>query len=79
MLFSSIKYSGSLAASSSYANDSNFWVVPNFGQMIYEQGYLTQTTVTLVRGVAAMIAIFAISLFVYIKDAVLENSTALLR
>jgi hypothetical protein len=47
--------------------------------MIYEQGYLTQTTVTLVRGVAAMIAIFAISLFVYIKDAVLENSTALLR
>jgi gluconate:H+ symporter, GntP family len=46
----------------SHANDSYFWVVTNFGQMKAEEGYLTQTAVTLVMGVAAMISIFALSL-----------------
>lgn len=46
----------------SHANDSYFWVVTNFGQMKAEEGYLTQTAVTLVMGIAAMIAIFALSL-----------------
>ena len=47
----------------SHANDSYFWVVTNFGQMKAEEGYLTQTAVTLVMGVVAMISIFALSLF----------------
>lgn len=47
----------------SHANDSYFWVVTNFGQMKTEQGYITQTAVTLVMGVVAMISIFALSLF----------------
>lgn len=46
----------------SHANDSYFWVVTNFGQMKAEEGYLTQTAVTLVMGIAAMISIFALSL-----------------
>jgi gluconate:H+ symporter, GntP family len=37
--------------------------VTNFGQMKAEEGYLTQTAVTLVMGVVAMISIFALSLF----------------
>ncbi|MDP2813917.1 MAG: GntP family permease [Erysipelotrichaceae bacterium] len=47
----------------SHANDSYFWVVTNFGQMKAEEGYLTQTAVTLVMGIAAMAGIFAVSLF----------------
>ena len=47
----------------SHANDSYFWVVTNFGQMKAEEGYLTQTAVTLVMGIAAMVGIFAVSLF----------------
>jgi gluconate:H+ symporter, GntP family len=47
----------------SHANDSYFWVVTNFGQMKAEEGYLTQTAVTLVMGIAAMVSIFALSLF----------------
>ncbi len=47
----------------SHANDSYFWVVTNFGQMKAEDGYLTQTAVTLVMGIAAMAGIFAVSLF----------------
>ena len=47
----------------SHANDSYFWVVTNFGQMKAEEGYLTQTAVTLVMGIAAMAGIFAFSLF----------------
>ena len=46
----------------SHANDSYFWVVTNFGQMKAEEGYLTQTAVTLVMDIAAMISIFALSL-----------------
>jgi gluconate:H+ symporter, GntP family len=54
---------GAGAMTVSHANDSYFWVVTNFGQMKAEEGYLTQTAVTLVMGVAAMVAIFAVSLF----------------
>lgn len=46
----------------SHANDSYFWVVTNFGDMTPEDGYKTQTAVTLVMGVVSMIAIFALSL-----------------
>jgi GntP family gluconate:H+ symporter len=54
---------GAGAMTVSHANDSYFWVVTNFGQMKAEEGYLTQTAVTLVMGVAAMAGIFAVSLF----------------
>lgn len=47
----------------SHANDNYFWVVTNFGQMKTEEGYLTQTAVTLIMGIAAMAGIFAVSLF----------------
>lgn len=47
----------------SHANDSYFWVVTNFGQIKAEDGYLTQTAVTLIMGIAAMAGIFAVSLF----------------
>ncbi len=47
----------------SHANDSYFWVVTNFGGMKTEDGYATQTGVTLVMGIAAMAAIFFLSLF----------------
>lgn len=47
----------------SHANDSYFWVVTNFGQMKTEEGYITQTAVTLVMGIVAMITIFVFSLF----------------
>jgi GntP family gluconate:H+ symporter len=46
----------------SHANDSYFWVVTNFGDMTPEDGYKTQTAVTLVMGVVSMVAIFALSL-----------------
>ncbi|MCF0127224.1 MAG: GntP family permease, partial [Pseudobutyrivibrio sp.] len=49
----------------SHANDSYFWVVSNFGGMTPDQGYKTQTMVTLVEGVCSMIGIFIISLFVH--------------
>jgi GntP family gluconate:H+ symporter len=47
----------------SHANDSYFWVVTNFGKMTPDQGYKTQTLLTLVLGVSAMIGIFVLSLF----------------
>jgi GntP family gluconate:H+ symporter len=46
----------------SHANDSYFWVVTNFGEMKTEEGYRTQTLMTLVIGIAAMIEIFILSL-----------------
>jgi GntP family gluconate:H+ symporter len=48
----------------SHANDSYFWVVTNFGDMTPEQGYKTQTMVTLVLGITSMIGIFALSLII---------------
>jgi GntP family gluconate:H+ symporter len=46
----------------SHANDSYFWVVTNFGAMTPDQGYRTQTVVTLVEGIAAMVGVYLISL-----------------
>lgn len=54
---------GAGAMTVSHANDSYFWVVTNFGDMDPEQGYKTQTMVTLILGVSAMVEIFVLSLF----------------
>ncbi|WP_070000294.1 GntP family permease [Cellulosilyticum sp. I15G10I2] len=54
---------GAGAMTVSHANDSYFWVVTNFGKMKAQDGYKTQTMVTLVMGVVAMVSIFVISLF----------------
>ena len=53
---------GAGAMTVSHANDSYFWVVTNFGQMTPEQGYKTQTMLTLALGLASMIGIFIMSL-----------------
>ena len=55
---------GAGAMTVSHANDSYFWVVTNFGEMQPEQGYKTQTMMTLVIGIAAMVEIFLLSLFI---------------
>jgi GntP family gluconate:H+ symporter len=54
---------GAGAMTVSHANDSYFWVVTNFGQLKPEDGYKTQTMVTLLMGLASMIFIWIISLF----------------
>jgi len=54
---------GAGAMTVSHANDSYFWVVTNFGKMTPDQGYKTQTVLTLIMGVAAIIGIFILSLF----------------
>jgi GntP family gluconate:H+ symporter len=54
---------GAGAMTVSHANDSYFWVVTNFGHMTPEQGYKTQTTVTLIEGLCAMAGVFVLSLF----------------
>lgn len=46
----------------SHANDSYFWVVTNFGAMSPEKGYKTQSVMTLIMGIAAIIQIFLLSL-----------------
>ena len=56
---------GAGAMTVSHANDSYFWVVSNFGGMTPEQGYKTQTVVTLVEGLCAMAGIFILSLFLH--------------
>lgn len=48
----------------SHANDSYFWVVTNFGEMKTEDGYKTQSLGTLVIGIAAIINVLIVSLFV---------------
>lgn len=53
---------GAGAMTVSHANDSYFWVVTNFGALTPEKGYKTQTMVTLVEGIAAMIGVFILSL-----------------
>ena len=47
----------------SHANDSYFWVATNFGKITPQQGYKTQTILTLVMGIASIIDIFVLSLF----------------
>ena len=54
---------GAGAMTVSHANDSYFWVVTNFGDMKPEQGYQTQTACTLILGIASMVEIFVLSLF----------------
>ena len=56
---------GAGAMTVSHANDSYFWVVTNFGEMTPDQGYKTQTALTLVMGLAAMVGIFILSLFIH--------------
>ena len=53
---------GAGAMTVSHANDSYFWVVTNFGEMQPEEGYKTQTAMTLVIGIAAIVEIFILSL-----------------
>ena len=53
---------GAAAMTVSHPNDSNFWVVTNFGEMTPDQGYKTQTGLTLVLGISAIIEIFILSL-----------------
>ena len=53
---------GAGAMTVSHANDSYFWVVTNFGEMTPEQGYKTQTLMTLVIGIASMVEIFILNL-----------------
>ena len=53
---------GAGAMTVSHANDSYFWVVTNFGEMQPEEGYKTQTLMTLVIGIAAIVEIFILSL-----------------
>ncbi len=54
---------GAGAMTVSHANDSYFWVVTNFGEMKPEEGYRTQTMMTLIIGLAAMVEIFILNLF----------------
>ena len=56
---------GAGAMTVSHANDSFFWVVTNFGAMTPERGYKTWTLNTLVLGVAAVVEIFILSLFLH--------------
>lgn len=56
---------GAGAMTVSHANDSYFWVVTNFGGMTPEKGYKTQTVATLLLGVAGMLEIFILSLFLH--------------
>ncbi len=55
---------GAGAMTVSHANDSYFWVVTNFGEMETSQGYKTQTLGTLVIGIASLIEVLIISIFV---------------
>ncbi len=49
---------GAGAMTVSHANDSYFWVVTNFGGLTPEKGYKTQTMVTLVEGLSAMVGVY---------------------
>ena len=54
---------GAGAMTVSHANDSYFWVVTNFGDMEVNDGYKTQTLGTLIIGLASMVGVFIVSLF----------------
>jgi len=56
---------GAGAMTVSHANDSYFWVVTNFGAMSPDRGYKTQTANTLVMGIAAILEIALLSLFLH--------------
>lgn len=52
---------GAGAMTVSHANDSYFWVVTNFGGLTPQNGYKTQTMLTFIMGVTAMLAVFLLS------------------
>lgn len=54
---------GAGAMTVSHANDSYFWVVTNFGKLKAEDGYKTQTMVTLLMGLVGIVFIWLLSLF----------------
>lgn len=56
---------GAGAMTVSHANDSYFWVVTNFGDMTPEQGYKTQTMVTLIEGLCSMIGVVILSFILH--------------
>ena len=56
---------GAGAMTVSHANDSYFWVVTNFGAMSPDRGYKTHTMNTLVMGIASIIEIALLSLFLH--------------
>lgn len=56
---------GAGAMTVSHANDSYFWVVTNFGEMTPQDGYKTQTLGTLIIGIASIIGVFVVSLFLH--------------
>lgn len=53
---------GAGAMTVSHANDSYFWVVTNMGGLKAEDGYKTQTPMTLIMGITGMITIFILNL-----------------
>ncbi len=55
---------GSGAMTVSHANDSYFWVVTNFSEMEVKDGYRTQTLGTLLLGIAGIINVVLVSLFI---------------
>ena len=55
---------GAGAMTVSHANDSYFWVVTNFGGLTPQNGYKTQTALTLIMGITSIVTLFAVSLFV---------------
>ncbi|OEJ14037.1 gluconate transporter [Brachyspira hampsonii] len=54
---------GAGAMTVSHANDSYYWVVTNFSSIKAQDGYKTQTLMTLVIGIAGIINVFIVSLF----------------
>lgn len=50
------------AMSVSHANDSYYWVVTNFTKMTPQQGYRTQTALTLIMGIVGIITVYLLSL-----------------
>lgn len=55
---------GAGAMTVSHANDSYFWVVTNFGGLTPQNGYKTQTALTLIMGITSIVTLFVVSLFV---------------
>lgn len=55
---------GAGAMTVSHANDSYFWVVTNFGGMKTQDGYKTQTLGTLIIGLASIISVYIVYLFI---------------
>lgn len=56
---------GAGAMTVSHANDSYFWVVTNFGEMSPDKGYKSWTVASLIMGIAAIIEIALLSLFLH--------------